>query len=243
VQAQILAPLLVSDAEGDWRAAWVGFAPRVTVRRLEEVVDRALWQRDSDPETWEQRLRDDPEAVDALLASPETQDRQTCARPTEWLRRVSIRIRAPRDVTRLFRAVLCTVRLSMEAQQDRLPDEADAFDAMLDHALASWGVDDLWLRQKLRKRYPIIDRDGYRCAVPGCTSQRNLQAHHIRFRSAQGSDAPENQTTLCAFHHQRGVHGGTLRISGRAPNELWFELGTRQGHPPLARYRSGDRVA
>jgi len=30
---------------------------------------------------------------------------------------------------------------------------------------------------------------------------------------------------------------------GRAPGELWFELGTREGKPPLVRYRSGDRVA
>jgi hypothetical protein len=41
---------------------------------------------------------------------------------------------------------------------------------------------------------------------------------------------------LCAAHHQRGVHGGgpgPLRISGRAPAELRFEL-------PLESFASGD---
>jgi hypothetical protein len=45
-----------------------------------------------------------------------------------------------------------------------------------------------------------------------------------------------NLTTLCAFHHQRGVHAGVLRIAGRAPGGLVFEL-------PLGRFSAGDRLA
>jgi len=86
----------------------------------------------------------------------------------------------------------------------------------------------------------VVERDGYACAVPGCTSRRNLHDHHIRFRSAGGSDAPENRITLCAFHHQRCLHPGWLRVRGSAPDGLVFELGVRPGAPPLARYRSGD---
>jgi len=63
----------------------------------------------------------------------------------------------------------------------------------------------------------VFERDGYRCTVPGCTSQRNLHAHHVLFRSAGGSDDLANLTTLCAAHHQR--------------SEL-----------PLGRFRSGDRA-
>jgi hypothetical protein len=76
--------------------------------------------------------------------------------------------------------------------------------------------------------------------VPGCTSRRNLHDHHLEFRSAGGSDAPENRVTLCAFHHLRCLHAGLLRVRGRAPDDLIFELGLRPGAPPLARYRSGD---
>jgi hypothetical protein len=83
------------------------------------------------------------------------------------------------------------------------------------------------------KRFAVFERDGWRCSVPGCTSHRNLHAHHVPFRSAGGGDDPANLTTLCAAHHLRGVHGGILRISGRAPDGLLFEL-------PLGSYRSGD---
>jgi hypothetical protein len=40
--------------------------------------------------------------------------------------------------------------------------------------------------------------------------------------------------TLCAYHHLRGVHGGRLRIRGRAPHAMRFELGLRAGRGPLA---------
>jgi hypothetical protein len=55
--------------------------------------------------------------------------------------------------------------------------------------------------------------------------------------SAGGPDEPWNRTTLCAFHHQRVVHTGLLRIRGRAPEALVFELG-------FGSFRSGDvRIA
>jgi hypothetical protein len=109
---------------------------------------------------------------------------------------------------------------------------------MLDCALASWLLRD----PSARRPDPVIGRDGYRCAIPGCTSRRNLHDHHVTFRSVGGSDTPSNRVTLCAFHHQRGVHAGRLRVWGRAPDELVFELGLRRGAPPLVRYRSGDVV-
>jgi hypothetical protein len=52
--------------------------------------------------------------------------------------------------------------------------------AMLDNALSGWGA----LDGKVAKRHRVFDRDGWRCAVPGCTSMQNLHDRHIRFRSA-----------------------------------------------------------
>ena len=118
----------------------------------------------------------------------------------------------------------------------RLPTAGQALGAMLDHALSSWGA----LDGKVPARHRVFDRDGWRCAVPGCTSMQNLHDHHIRFRSAQGSDAPENRVTLCAFHHLRGVHAARLRCVGRAPDRITWEMGIRPGAAPLATYRSGD---
>jgi hypothetical protein len=48
----------------------------------------------------------------------------------------------------------------------------------------------------------------------------------IAFRSQGGGDEPENQVGLCPFHHLRCVHGGYLRVFGRAPDALvWFRGG------------------
>lgn len=80
-----------------------------------------------------------------------------------------------------------------------------------------------------------------RCSPIQC-SVRSAGAVDIEL-VAIGDDALDNQTTLCAYHHQRGVHAGIVRVRGRAPDGLWFELGVRSEGPPLARYRSGDRVA
>ena len=69
---------------------------------------------------------------------------------------------------------------------------------------------------------------------------QNLHDHHIRFRSAGGSDALEDRINLCAFHYLRGVHAGLLRCQGRAPHGLRWDMGIRPGLPPLLSYRSGD---
>lgn len=69
---------------------------------------------------------------------------------------------------------------------------------------------------------------------------QNLPDHHIRFRSAGGSDASENRVAVCAFHHLRGVHAGRLRCTGRAPGGLTWQLGIRPAAKPLLSYRSGD---
>jgi hypothetical protein len=114
---------------------------------------------------------------------------------------------APREVAALFEAML--KRLGLEA--------------MLDHALATW------LQAGARFHdYADFARDGYRCTVPGCTARRNLQSHHIRFRSAGGPDVAWNRTTLCAQHHQRGVHAQRGALGAR-----WARLRTRGGPLPL----------
>jgi hypothetical protein len=121
---------------------------------------------------------------------------------------------APPEVAALFEALVARVGL----------------EAMLDHAIATWleagaQFDD----------YADFTRDGFRCTVPGCTARRNLQSHHIWFRSACGPDVAWNRTTLCAYHHHRGVHARKLAIRGRAPDGLIYELG-------VGRFRPGDVV-
>lgn len=48
-----------------------------------------------------------------------------------------------------------------------------------------------------------------RCVVCGCSE--NLETHHLREYSFQGSCNPENFITLCHFHHD-AVHKGEISI-------------------------------
>jgi hypothetical protein len=118
----------------------------------------------------------------------------------------------------------------------------ESWDSALDRIRARWGPLPAWaaavllvecaLREWSRvdpSRRPreaaILERDDYRCQAPGCSFRRNLEVHHIAFRSRGGSEDPANKITLCHAHHRRGIHGGTVHVSGRAPGELTWELG------------------
>jgi hypothetical protein len=168
------------------------------------------------------RLEEDVEERDRQAGAQDTAQQETCE--IFWL--------APEDVARLFRATLCSVRRRIERATGRLPSEGEAFGAMLDHAWVAWGGE-RGDERRVRAAWRVFARDGWRCTVPGCSSYRNLHDHHIRFRSAGGSNDESNRTTLCAWHHLRGVHAGRVRVTGQAPEGLRFELGLRAGRPPL----------
>jgi len=86
-----------------------------------------------------------------------------------------------------------------------------------------------------RHRDPIFARDGWRCAVPVCTARRELQDHHLVFRSRGGDNGRENRITVCAWHHLHGIHGGRVRAWGEAPAGITWEIGVGAGRRPLLR--------
>ena len=47
----------------------------------------------------------------------------------------------------------------------------------------------------------VLERDNWRCQA--CGNMRNLEVHHIQFRSHFGPDQEENLMTLCATCHRR----------------------------------------
>ena len=242
-RAQELVPLVRREDAGPWHAAWVAHAEKVSVRRLGDEVARALALGEYEPPplerpggSWDETgdLDDGDGAEDGGSEDP-----QTGAHPTTFPKSMAFFFSAPHSVARLFRGALATLQRRIERRNGRTASESEALEAMLEHAFETWGL----AHAELQRAHRVFARDGWRCTVPGCTSYGNLQEHHIAYRSHGGSDAPWNRTSLCVWHHQRGEHAKLLRVRGRAPGKLRFELGLRPGRPPLARYRSGDVLA
>jgi hypothetical protein len=127
----------------------------------------------------------------------------------------------PARVALLLRAAF---RAAREAAGHWL-SPGEALGAIAGHFVAAW-KDEVPRRKTAARR--AIERDGGFCQVPGC-SRAAVQAHHVRCRSRGGSDDPENLSPLCAGHHLRCVHEGWIRVTGRAPDGLVWEVPA----PPL----------
>jgi hypothetical protein len=118
-----------------------------------------------------------------------------------------------------------------EAGRKRRP--GSRIERHLDHVHQEWSA-------QPRHRDPIFARDRWRCAVPACTSRRNLHDHHLLFRSRGGSNARQNRITVCVWHHLRGIHQGRVRARGTAPDAVTWQLGCRPGQAALLTLQ-GDR--
>ena len=132
---------------------------------------------------------------------------------------VEVRVRAPVTVVTLLHAAIET---------SRAPGEPvwRGFERVLLHAQVQW-------LSGSQHRDPVFERDGWRCAAPVCTSRRNLQDHHIEFRSQGGGNELGNRITLCAWHHLRGIHGGRVRLRGAVGDGLHWQIGLRRDGPAL----------
>jgi 5-methylcytosine-specific restriction endonuclease McrA len=83
-----------------------------------------------------------------------------------------------------------------------------------------------------RHRDPVFVRDGWRCRVPACSAHRELQDHHITFRSRGGNNARRNRIAICAAHHLHGIHAGAptlLTFLGDRLCDAGDEAAARQG--------------
>ncbi|MHC9543525.1 MAG: HNH endonuclease [Vulcanimicrobiota bacterium] len=91
----------------------------------------------------------------------------------------------------------------------------------------------------------VLERDGYKCQVPGCSNRRNIHAHHLTFRSKGCSDAIHNLLSLCASHHLWILHMlQGLKILGTAPDDLTFTFdpgASPEGYPFMI-YSNGRKV-
>ncbi|MBS1109267.1 MAG: endonuclease [Anaeromyxobacteraceae bacterium] len=164
-----------------------------------------------------------PKDVEAWVAVAE---RSTCielrrqveaGEKAQMCARERVSVVAPRRVAGLFDEACSAVM----AREGRWLAPAECLSRMCDHFVEAWeGIRER--RRTLQRR--VIERDQGFCQVPGC-SRSAVHAHHVVWRSRGGGDEPENLVSLCAGHHLHGIHRGYIRVSGRAPDALVWELG------------------
>ena len=134
-----------------------------------------------------------------------------------------LRASLPTGTALLLRAAFRAVR----AVEGRLLDDGRCLVRVARHFLETWRPH---VKRARTVSQRVRERDLGRCRVPGC-SRRAVHAHHVHPRSRGGGDEPWNLVALCACHHLRGVHGGYIRVRGRAPDGLVWEVGPR--HAPV----------
>jgi len=134
-----------------------------------------------------------------------------------------------------FQIAISTCRVCKRAQQVGPGVENEIRESALERALCdAVFVGDLEDEEPTRAKsiipYPtrrkVLFRDRFACTVPGCTSKRFLEVHHIKRRADGGGHEPWNLLVLCDGHHKRH-HEGVITISGRAPDQLVFETPLR----------------
>jgi hypothetical protein len=151
--------------------------------------------------------------------------------------RTTISFWAPESLLTQWTAAIARIQVL----HGQLPTWAAAL-FLVRHAVNEWERVDPSRRPE---HWKILERDEWRCQAPGCTSRRQLEAHHIIFRSQNGSDDPGNLITLCHAHHRHGIHDGFLRVQGQAPGGLRWRLGGGQlpgGIPRPTRTYQGSRL-
>ncbi|HEV8701036.1 MAG TPA: HNH endonuclease [Candidatus Polarisedimenticolia bacterium] len=240
----VQASSVVRVADRQSEEAWVRLATSVTVRRLRDEVNIAAG-RAGDPGVRAGGLQ-----PAGMTPSGEIEPRsprlgpwsgvQTCARSVEepqaaeagvqtWASWGTVRFWAPDDVARLWRHAIEVCRLvAGSALQDW-----ECVESMLSSFRKTWEVTD---GADWQRNYLIYERDGWRCRVPGCSSRRNLNAHHIFYRSQGGDDEGENLVTICATHHHQGFHASRLRCHALPGGLFAWALGRRLEGRPLERF-------
>jgi hypothetical protein len=98
---------------------------------------------------------------------------------------------------------------------------AECLVRLAEHFIETWKEA---LKEKRTRHRKVRERDEGWCQVPGCSRPAD-HVHHIVHKSQGGTDDPENLVSVCAVHHLHGLHMGYVRVRGRAPDALVWELG------------------
>ncbi|MHC9540806.1 MAG: HNH endonuclease [Vulcanimicrobiota bacterium] len=108
---------------------------------------------------------------------------------------MSIRFFLPEDLYELWNmmAMNWLIQATAEEAPMRYVGYAEGFLAALlqDYLLTER------IHLKAAHNYAILKRDHFQCQVPGCKCRRNLEVHHIIWRSKGGGDEHWNLLTVC----------------------------------------------
>jgi 5-methylcytosine-specific restriction endonuclease McrA len=132
-------------------------------------------------------------------------------------------LRLPGSVAELLEEALESA-FRVGRREGRWLSTSERLERVAEHFVETWGA--LPPPRRTRSR-EVRERDLGHCRVPGC-SRRADHAHHIVSKARGGTDDPWNLVALCVAHHLHGVHRGWVRVRGRAPDALVWELGERE---------------
>jgi hypothetical protein len=158
-------------------------------------------------------------------------DRKTLAR-AEWPPQpgaIRLRFSAPMPIIQHWLAAIGWVEekcLPLDKNRAPIPTWA-AVALLLDGAIREWTRTD---PESIPTERKVMERDEYCCGAPGCTRRRTLESHHVELKSQGGSDRPHNRRAACHGHH-RLIHLGYIRVTGRAPGALHWEIGRKRPSP------------
>ncbi len=254
-EAALLVGKALGGSPGDpeLEAEWVSRAECSSVKRLKDelrVLGRGRWTGE---DTADGRPLDDLQWQRSLLQAPGTIHDRVAHLALEAARLpeagVFLSLRLPEPLAEDFLHAIEHRRASIQRQVDTVPwdqpwpDQESAPSVLtarlflargrrvpawvgllglLEEFVSTW--DDVHGPPR-RRADKIYSRDGWRCTAPGCTSRRNIEEHHVTYRSQGGDNAEDNRIAICRFHHQLGEHGAFASCSGKAPLGITWRLG------------------
>lgn len=181
------------------REGWVSY----------EKARLIAWQADDQTEEeWIQRAR----KTTCIALRREIEDREE----GQISARGGFDLRMPARVREVFEDAISAAR--HDAGKWMTPSEC--LRRIAQHFIDTW-KDVPKERNTVQKR--VAKRDKWVCRVPGC-SRAMAQVHHIVFQSRGGGHDATNLLSMCAAHHLHGIHDGWIRVGGKAPDQLRWEL-------------------
>lgn len=217
--ATMLERVLDLDLDRPVAWAWIEYARRMPLQRLEDAIDWALACAAIDP-AWARDHGRPPHP--SFRFDGGVTGRCSGKRPKLAAAATStLRLWLTRDERRVLERAVSMVRRA------RGPDWPlwACLNDLVDHFAEAY-EDPAYAR--LRRRSPVLRRDDWQCQVPGCRARAGLHVHHVLARGVGGPNTFDNLLVVCDFHHL-AIHRGWIGCWGKAPDRIRWSFGVARG--------------